>query len=163
MTVLVVLHCVCCEWSLSVCVWIGALVCQSVWYVVCGSKVWRFSEVNKQQYCQSASHCLLSSLLSYLSTKNFLYSILFPSFAVVFCFAWTDKKLECFSLAAESFLQHVEWGKLIRVWVYECLCVDVTLMQTKNLNCNDADLRENEPGKTWWPWFWFISCFVLEY
>lgn len=30
----------------------------------------------------------------------------------------------------------------------ECLCVFDTLMQTKNLNCDDADLGESEPGKT---------------
>jgi len=62
-----------------VCVWIGALVSQSVWYLVCGSKVWRVSEVNKQPYCQSMSRCLLSSLLSSFSNipLSFLNFFLF--------------------------------------------------------------------------------------
>ncbi len=119
---------------------------------MCGSEAWRVSEVNKQPYCQNASRCLLSSLLSSLPTIPLSFPmsfsfLLFLCLSVVSYLTRSDKKQDFFSSAAESWLLWWRVKKtdtvLVLVWVF------VTLMHTKNLSC-DTDREEIEPGKIWW-------------
>ncbi len=82
----------------------------------------------------------------------FLFSISFSFLLFLYLSAMSyltrsDKKLDLFSLASESWLLRWRLKKtdtvLVLLWVF------VTLMHTTNLSC-DTDHEEIEPGKIWW-------------
>lgn len=134
--------------------------------LVCSVWVWSVTFLWSKQTAVLSEHVSLPPMLHAVifvhQEFSFLRFISFLSICllVVFCFAWTDKKLDHFQ-ASESIFQHAEWGNLISVCVR--LCAFIKLMQTKNLNCNDADLGENEPGKTLWHHQGFgisVRCFL---